>query len=210
MLHKRLFVPHIFGHQARRVREELVAKMVSDGAALVDLVPRCDLDLELFRYGFDGKPGIVQRLFERTCGCRATDFAKASVSHQLRQVLRHVLRGGGPLCGALEQRSARFRHGCRTSARCGGPVFPLRSRATGGSGCLRMCRCRARVHARRPRSRLRPEATTIARPLSSDDNSGHNLQHRSRHLNPLRHFNISSPRDEPCRPVEPTRLSCLL
>ena len=94
------FVPHILGHQARRVRRRVGREDGVRRRRLVDLVPRCNLDLELLRYGFDGKPGIVQRLFERPCGRRATDFAKASVRHHLRQGLRHVLSIAAARCSA--------------------------------------------------------------------------------------------------------------
>ena len=78
---------------------------------MVDLVPRRNLDLELLRDGFNDKPGVVQRLFERPRGRRATHFAKASVSHQLRQRLGHVVDRGGALFGAWGEDS----HGSATA-----------------------------------------------------------------------------------------------
>jgi hypothetical protein len=78
------FVPHLVGHQTRRVRRRVGRENGVWRRRLVDLAPRFDLDVELLRDGFHDKPGVVQRFFERPRGRRATHFAKAPVGQQLR------------------------------------------------------------------------------------------------------------------------------
>ena len=78
------FVAHVFGHQPRRVGRRVRGEDGVRRRRLVDLVPCFNLDLESLRDGFNDEPGVIQRLFERPRGHRATHFTKASVLHQLR------------------------------------------------------------------------------------------------------------------------------